>query len=168
MAILMIVLRMLHVIGGVFWAGSTLMLASHVTPSVRATGDSGQKFMQQLAGRSSFSDWLAITAVLSFLSGWTMYFLQGWYKSYTTPTDLVLGAGAVLGSAAFLHGLFVQRKATMRMRALGQEIAAAGGPPSSEQAAEAGELSAKISRNGVLLAYMLGITVVLMGTFQYF
>ncbi|HUF39518.1 MAG TPA: hypothetical protein VMN57_13415 [Anaerolineales bacterium] len=159
---------MLHVLSGVFWAGATFVMASHVTPSVKAAGPEGVKFMQQLAGKSSLSTWLAVTGTLTVLSGIVMYLYNDWLASARTPPGLVLGIGAGLGILAYLHGLFAQRKAILKLQSLGKEIAAGGGPPSPEQTARLGILSGKIERNGVILAYTLAASVVLMGTFQYF
>lgn len=168
MDIVMIVLRVLHVLGGVFWAGTTFALAAHITPSVKATGPEGQKFMQHLTGKSGLSNWLAITGTLTVLSGLIMYTLQGWDKALNTPSGVALGIGVLLGTAAYLHGLFVQRKTTARLQAVGQAMIARGNELSADDRAQLATLSARLSRNGAILAYLLALTVVLMGTFQYF
>ena len=167
MNIVMILLRVTHVLAGVFWAGATFVLASHVTPSVKAAGDAGKVFMQQLSGKSNISNILGLTGTLTLVSGLVMYSLQGWDKQLMTPSGIALAAGAVLGAGAYFHGLFVQRKTITLMQKTGAEIAAAGGPPSPEQAAQMQTYSDKIERNGQILSYMLALTVVLMGVFQY-
>ena len=167
MDLTMIILRLIHVLSGVFWAGTTFVLVSHVSPAVKATGPEGQKFMQHLAGQGQITNALLITGLLTLLSGWTMYFVQNWQSAYNTAGGVVLGLGAVLGSSAFLHGAFVQRKLTITAAGLGKQVATAGGPPTPDQAAEMGRLAAKIQRNGTVLAYILGITVICMATFQY-
>ena len=166
MNILMIVLRLVHVLSGVFWAGATFVFASHVTPAVKATGPEGQKFMAHLSGRGRISDALGITGALVVISGLTMYFLNRWHLN-TTLSGIALTLGALLGLAAFLHGAFVQRRAIDSMKTIGMEVAASGGPPSPEQMEMMGKLAGKIERNGTILAYTLGVTVILMGIFQY-
>lgn len=167
MNIVMVILRLIHVLAGVFWAGATFVMASHISPTVRASGTEGQKFMQNLAGKSNISNALGLTGTLTLLSGLIMYGLQGWETRLNTPAGIVLTLGVVLGTGAFFHGLFVQRKAIKEMQTLGASIAAAGGPPTPDQAARLGTLSEKINRNGIMLAYLLGVTVILMGVFQY-
>ena len=105
------------------------MLATHITPTVKAIAPDGQKIMAYFAGKANISGWLGITASLTFLSGAIMYFMN-FQTKYPPHT-------------------------------------AQGRPPTPEQAAEMGALSARIERNGQILSIMLGITVVLMGTFQY-
>ena len=167
MNILMIILRLIHVLSGVFWAGSTFVFVTHIAPTVKATGAEGQKFMAHLAGQGKISNALMIAGGLVLLSGWTMYFLQGWQLAYKTASGIVLGLGVILGTLVFMHGAFVQRRATMDLARLGAQVAASGGPPSPDQAAELGRLAGKIERNGIILAYLLGITVICMGVFQY-
>lgn len=168
MIILMLMLRLIHVVCGVYWAGATFLLASHVTPTVKALAPDGQKFMAHMAGKANLSGWLSLTAFLTFLSGLILYALN-YHTKYppTTGQGIMLLIGVILGSLAWGHGVTAQRKAIVRVQQLGREIAQSGGPPNPEQAAELGALSAKIERNGQILAVMLAITVVLMGTFQY-
>jgi hypothetical protein len=168
MDILMIILRLTHVLSGVFWAGATFVLASHVTPAVAATGTEGQKFMQHLAGKGKISNALGITGILAMVSGWWMYFGQSWQLQYNSANGVVLGLGAIMGTLAFFHGAFVQRKATTELSAMGMQIASSGGPPTPDQAAAMGRLAGKVTRNGQILAYILALTVAAMASFQYF
>jgi uncharacterized membrane protein len=168
MVLTLLFLRLIHVVCGVFWAGTTFVLATHISPTIKAIAPDGQKFMTYLTGKAKISDWLGITASLTFLSGGIMYFInfQTMYLP-STGQGIALLMGVILGSVAWGHGATAQRGAIGKMQKLGMEIAKTGGPPTPEQAAEMGKLSAKIEQNGQLLAIMLGITVVLMGTFQY-
>lgn len=167
MDVLMIILRLVHVLSGVFWAGATFIFASHVTPAVKASGPDGQKFMAALTARGRLSNSLGIAGILAVVSGWAMFFNNNWHQDRTI-NGIVLGIGAVLGTLGFLHGAIVQRKAIMEMAAMGMRAAAAGGPPSPELAAEMGRQAGKIERNGVILAYILGLTVAAMASFPYF
>jgi uncharacterized membrane protein len=162
---LMVVLRLTHVLSGVFWAGATIVFASHVTPSVKATGAEGQKFMQHVAGKSSLSLWLTIAAILAALSGTIMYFVN-WLGNHSSQGNTLI-LGMLFGWVAFFHGLFAQRRTILKLQKMGEKVAASGGPPSPEEAQTMGNLSDRISRNGVILAYLLALTVVLMGVFQY-
>ena len=167
MNVVMVVLRILHVAGGVYWAGATFVLASHVSPSAKATGEAGQAFMRHLSGKAKLSDALGVTGTITLLSGLIMYGLQGWDKQLGSANGIALTLGVVLGAAAYFHGLFVQRKAITNLARTGAEIAAAGAPPSPEQIETIAGYQAKIERNGQILAYILAVTVVLMGVFQY-
>ena len=168
MDILMIILRVIHVLSGVFWAGSTFLFATHVTPAVKLAGADGQKFMQQLTRQGKLSNALGVTGILAVVTGWTMVILKDWYLAFDTGSGIVLAFGAILGTLGFLHGAIVQRKSIVGLSTLGGRIAASGAPPSPEQAAEMGLLAGKVENNGRILAYILALTVAAMGTFQYF
>ncbi len=168
MNILIIILRLTHILCGVFWAGATMVMASHVTPAVKASGPEGQKFMQQFAGKSTLAMWLTVTGTLTLAAGIALFIINyDTFYSFATFQGRWLFGGMVIGTLAFLHGATAQRSAIMKLQKIGAEVAAAGGPPTPEQGAQLGALSAKIARNGVLLAYLLAITIVVMATFQY-
>jgi uncharacterized membrane protein len=38
-------LRIIHIVAGVFWVGGTLIMTFFVAPAIGATGESGQKFV---------------------------------------------------------------------------------------------------------------------------
>ena len=45
---LTVILRLLHVVSGAFWFGSSMMLSFFISPTVAATADAGQRFMGHL------------------------------------------------------------------------------------------------------------------------
>ena len=60
----MVVLRILHIFGGVFWAGSVFMATGFLLPAVRATGPAvGGPFMRQLMGVQRLSVRIATAAI---------------------------------------------------------------------------------------------------------
>ena len=75
MYILLILLRLIHVFAGVFWAGTAFAMSSQITPAVKASGEAGVKFMQQLGIKSNFSPVMGMAATLTFLSGLIMYII---------------------------------------------------------------------------------------------
>jgi uncharacterized membrane protein len=169
--IYIIVLRLIHIFSGVFWAGTTFLLASSVKPAIKATGPEAGKFMQKLTGSPGrLTDYLGITATLSALSGLLLYwsvsahFNPGFFLS---GRGLVLTLGALAGLFAWLHGAFVVRKLSKRMEALGKEIQEAGGPPTPEQMAEIGGIQEKQFTNGAVLAILLAIAVTGMSVAEY-
>lgn len=163
--LIMVILRVTHIVAGIFWAGATFFLVSYVEPSVKATGPEGQKFMQYLGTRSSLTAALAATAILSTLSGLIMYVIL--FGSNTSSTyGLILGLGGLAGIAALLVGFFVQNRSTQRIKVISAEIASSSGPPSPDQMAEMQELSARISKGSRITATLLLIAIVLMASAQ--
>ena len=55
MIVLLIVLRIFHVLGGVFWVGAALAMNLFINPSLRATAESGQKVTAHLITQTKFA-----------------------------------------------------------------------------------------------------------------
>ena len=169
MDVLMIVLRLVHVLGGVFWVGGTFFVVSLVQPTVKATGEEGKKFMQYLGTQSNMSMYLGIAATLTLLSGLWMYgnsfgFGSGWFATGYRAT---LTVGSVLGIIAWAMGYLTQARNAMKMKSIGEEIASAGGPPKPEQLLEMQALAEKMEKSGQVLAVLMALTVVAMSAAQY-
>ena len=66
------VLRVLHIVVGVFWVGSVVFLSLFLTPSIRAAGPAGGAVMQQLMGARR-PRWSMGAAIVTLLSGFGLY-----------------------------------------------------------------------------------------------
>jgi uncharacterized membrane protein len=60
-------LRIIHIVGGVFWVGGTLIMTFFVGPTAGATGEAGQKFVGHLMNNLKFSNRMAIASGLTIL-----------------------------------------------------------------------------------------------------
>ena len=68
----MLILRIIHIMGGVFWVGSAWMMAGFIQPAAKAAGPDAAKFMQRLM-QSRHSILISVAAVLTVLSGALLY-----------------------------------------------------------------------------------------------
>jgi uncharacterized membrane protein len=167
---ILLVLRVLHILAGVFWAGAAFMMAGFVQPAVQAAGPEGGKFMQALVQRSRFSVVMAVAAFVTVLCGILLFGpVSGgspgsWLSSGRGAS---IGIGSLAGLAAFVVGFAIQSRASMRMAALGKEIQAAGGKPTPGQAAAMQSAQATISRGGQIGAVLLVICVLGMAAARY-
>ncbi len=168
MDIYMIVLRLVHILAGVYWAGAAFFLADFVTPSVRATGETGQKFMQHLGLKTRLSPSLALASTLTFFSGLLMYMrLFGMRRdALASGPGLFLFLGGVVGTFAWLHGYFAQNRTIQRMKKLSAEMSA-GGPPDADQIAQMHKYSASVARNGQITAVLVAVSLVGMAVAEY-
>jgi hypothetical protein len=160
----MVILRLIHIFAGIFWAGTTFFMVGYIVPSVEATGPEGQKFMQQLSFRSGMTKALLATATLAALSGIIMYILltdldtaimEGTYY-------VVLLIGAIAGLAGWIVGYGIQYRSISKMKAIAAEFGASGGPPSPEQMADMQALSQRVGQGGRVTAVLLMISIVAM------
>lgn len=167
---LMIVLRLLHIVLGVFWAGALFFLAWFLIPSVRDAGPDGAKVVQALQQRG-FMNVLPVVALLTILSGvilmWRVSggFQPEWSRS---PLGMSLGIGAVVGVVAFVIGAGVMRPATMKANALSQTMAQlAEASARDARMAEIQSLRLRAAGAARWVAALLVITVVTMAVARY-
>ncbi|HET6993800.1 MAG TPA: hypothetical protein VFI06_02405, partial [Chitinophagaceae bacterium] len=63
-----IIFRLLHIICGVFWAGSVFYMTLFVIPAIKNSDSEGTKFIQQLA-KTGYPVAAAITGIVTIISG---------------------------------------------------------------------------------------------------
>lgn len=170
MDIFLIALRLIHILAGIFWAGSAIITAAFLTPAVRAMGPDGGKFMQQLVGKQKFSMYLSLAAWSSTLAGIILYwraslgFEIAWMLA---PSGFTFTLGALAGIATVLLGQFVNAPTAARMSALAKEIQSAGAPPKPAQIAEMQKLQTRLGQAGVVAAILLIISAGAMAMARY-
>lgn len=165
---LIIVLRLIHILFGIFWAGSIFFIVSFLLPTARAAGPAGAPFMQRFARAGFVNAALgsgALTALAGFGLMWTAS--KGDSAWYGSPTGIVLSIGALTALVTLGIGFFVQRPTMGRMKAIAIAIEQNGGAPTAEQAAELPLLQAKMGKVARTAAYLLAVTVVCMAVARY-
>jgi len=170
MNLLMILLRLVHIGAGVFWGGAAVMIAAFVEPAVKAAGPDGGRFMQRLVKGQRLSLAMSLAALLTALSGLVLYWpVSGHLSSewLVSGPGLTLTIGSVAGLAAFALGFAVNGPTARRIAALGQEMQAAGGPPSPAQLAAMGSLQERMRKAGVVDAALLAVAVAGMAIASY-
>jgi uncharacterized membrane protein len=91
---LMIALRLLHILLGVFWAGGAFVTASFLLPSAQAAGPGAGPMMRQLIVVRKMPVVIMFTAILTVLSGFGMY----WYDNSRSNGSFARSAqGMTLG-----------------------------------------------------------------------
>jgi uncharacterized membrane protein len=164
------ILRLLHISCGVLWAGGTIYLALFVTPAVKASGPDGAKFMQQLSRTNRLPTVMMIAAIINVTAGLLqLWELSGGFQSewISSRHGIVLSTGGTLAIIAFVIGLVVTRPNVLKVAKLGQQIAAAGGPPTPEQMQLMMGYRKKIFSANNWVATLLAITVVIMSVVKY-
>src|SRR5580765_2802503 len=137
MGILFLVLRVVHVLGGILWAGGAIVMSAFILPSVRATQPGSGGFMQHLAGPAGFPKIMSIAGLLTVLAGIGMFvtvsghFDPIWMRS---RHGIALSIGAGIAILAMLEGLIVTRASAMKLGTIGAAVKASGVPPTPEQA----------------------------------
>ena len=159
-----IVLRLLHILGGVFWVGAAWMIAGFLYPTANAAGPEGTKFLQRLF-QSRLPALVSAAAGLNILAGLLLY----WRDSLglrvdwiTSRAGLAFTVGGLSAIAAFVIGFAVSKPVADKLGMLGKEVAAAGKPPTPEQAAEIQRLAKRTADAATWVAVLLAIALITM------
>ena len=167
---LMVFLRLIHIIGGVFWVGSVLFLAWFLLPAQRSVGQAGLVVMQEVMMRRKMSVYLMTAMGLTILSGLTMYARMAMitHGVWASTTDAkVLGFGALCGIVGGAIGGSSSRKTGLRMAAIGKAIQESGGPPTEAQKAEIATLQEQAQKVLRIVAVLLLLAVAAMASARY-
>jgi uncharacterized membrane protein len=166
---MVMLLRLIHIMIGAFWVGTAVTVAAFIVPAVRGAGPAGGAVMGQLQQRK-FSVVIMIAAILTILSGLGLYwhdsagFSSAWLGSGPGRT---FGLGAVLAIVTMILGMSVNAPTAAKLGTLGAAVKAAGGPPSSDQAAEMQRLQARLGKAAVAAAVLLLLATAAMAVARY-
>ena len=167
---LLIVARLLHVLLGVFWAGTLIFTAYFLVPAIAEAGPDGAKVMAGVQ-RRRFMDVMPVVALLTILSGlWLYWKISGGFDHHWmhTPTGLAYGIGGVLAIMAFGIGIGVMRPAMKRVGGLAAGAAQEPDPAKRERMmGEVAGLRRRSATAGSLVATLLTIATALMGVARY-
>lgn len=118
----LIVLRLIHILGGILWLGSGLFTLFFLQPAlIKAGPATAGPIMANLQQRRMFTI-LPVVALLTILSGIRMMMIVSaggpqWFQSPMGRTFSISGALAIL---SFLTAILISRPATVRMGKLAQ------------------------------------------------
>lgn len=158
----LLILRLVHVLGGVFWLGSGLFTSLFLFPAFAGSGPGAGAVMAGLQRRRLFTV-LPIVAALTILSGLRLMwigsggFSPAYFESGMGRTFAVSGALAIIG---FLLSLLLARPAMVRS---GELAARSGGmPPGPERDAVNARIGA-LQRRGAVSSFLAVSLVTLAG-----
>ena len=162
---LIIVLRWIHILSGVFWVGSSIFLGVFVSPAVAATADAGQKFMAYLVMKSKITLQITIAAILTVLAGCSLYVIDanltsGWAS---TPEGWGFSLGGFFGIIGFIFGIFVGRNVGI----LGRIASEVQGKPTTEQMDRIKKAQAQMKIVAPASMFALILTLTCMATAAY-
>lgn len=169
MNFLVIILRLLHILSGVFWVGAALMLTFFISPTVGATKEAGQGFMRHFMGNTKFNLAMWTAAITTVIAGALLFWIDsnGLTSAWTHSGP---GIGFSVAAGFALLGLIVgifQNRNSNAMAQLGGQIQSQGQPPSSEQAARLQNLGKALGIGGILNATFLILATLGMAIARY-
>lgn len=164
MQFILIVLRLVHIVAGTFWAGSALMLTLIILPGTRKAGPGNERVLPM----AQISQAMSISTLLTTVAGLLLYWLVSHFPRPESPARWPRPHPRWLaGLAAFLIGLLTTGPCCKKIGALTGQIQAAGGPPKPEQAAEMGRLQARLAASSMWSTILATAALVLMAVARY-
>lgn len=167
---MMVLLRLLHIVLGVYWVGAIVFTALYLEPSVRAVGPPGGQVMAQLVKRGHLNV-MPIVALITILTGIELYrrvsagFQPAWIGS---PRGMTLTVGAVTAIVAFAIGVFVMRASSLKAIALNQAAQQVSEGSDRESAlAQVQRMRRRATLSLRWVAGLLGVSVAAMAVARY-
>jgi uncharacterized membrane protein len=161
---LLLVMRLLHIVSGVFWAGTMIFMAFFLFPSVRDAGPAGGKVVAELT-RRRFTEIVPVIAIVAILSGLWLYWRAsvGFQPAYMgSRTGMTFGTGGAAAILSLLIGMVIVRPSMKRAAEL-----AAAGPPDEARMAQIQQLRARAGKGGQIVALLLLLAVAAMAVGRY-
>ena len=164
----LIVLRVIHVLGGIVWVGVGIFMMFFLGPAMQSMGPAAGQVMGALQKRK-FMVILPIIAILTMLSGLRLMMIAsgnfgaGYFQTPMGRTFAGAGLAAIL---AFVIGLVVNRPAMMKMGTLQQSMTS--DPASKERIqAEIKKLQQRMAVVGFIVTALLLIAAIGMAIARY-
>lgn len=139
---MMILLRLIHILGAIFWVGSAMFTGFFLIPSLKES-PATMGAVGQALNKRGFMMVMPIVGLLVILSGGTMLWIQSgghMHEYMMTASGHTFTMAGGLGILALLFGVIFTKPANMKVAAIGGQIQAATDP--AEKARLAGEMAA--------------------------
>lgn len=121
----LLVLRLIHLLGGIFWVGSALFTSLFLFPALAQSGPAAAQVMAGLQQRRLFLA-LPLVALLTIGSGGRLMWIASGGSSqpyFATANGQTYAWSAVAAIAAFILSVVISRPAAVRIANLAQSLA---------------------------------------------
>jgi len=165
---MLLVLRLIHVVGGILWAGFAIFIPTFLGPAIADAGPDGGKVMVALFRRGLMNIVPAL-GVLTLLSGFWLF----WLASSGNPgymgsrMGMALGTGGTLALLGFIVGMTVLRPSMMRVVAIAQQLPAATPADRERLQADVARFRARGAAAGRAVAALLLLAATAMAVARY-
>jgi uncharacterized membrane protein len=160
----LLILRFIHIVASVAWAGGGFIFFLFVEPTAKALAPLGMQFVNYMVTKRRFSIFMVVSSTLTVLSGALLIwrYIHGHLTSYlSTGPGLGFTLGSIAGIVVYFIGMFGVNPRAVKLAKLGKEIQAAGVPPTPEQGIILHKLDREMSilslADFLLVALSLGI-----------
>lgn len=152
---LLLILRTVHILAGIFWVGGAFIVGLFILPAVRAMGPAGMPVIQQIMLGRKLVVYLPVSAVLTVLAGAALYWndmaLSGgaWR---TSPMGQGMTFGAAAAILAVVAGMGIASPAS-------KKLATSGPTLSDGERARLGKRAAIGSQAAMVLLFIASVAM---------
>lgn len=167
---MMIALRLVHILCGIFWVGSAIAASMFIVPSVFAIGPAGGQFMEQFVGIRKYPVWAAAAGGLTILSGLGMFWYNTSVSNGAFPKSapgMTYSIAAVFAIVGAVIGSAITGRTAGKLQLVAAQARTAGGPPTPELMAEMSGLRAKLHNSSLLATGLIVLTAAMMAVARY-
>jgi hypothetical protein len=159
MDIAMIVARILHVGGGVFWGGTLIFMSRFLVPALGDAGPAGGQVMGALAGRGLMKA-MPVAGILTVLAGIYLFYRvsAGFDPIYMgSGPGITYSIGGLTAVIALILGATAVRSPMEKALKLGQSLSSA---PEAERGATMNEINT-LRKKGASAIRMVSILIMI-------
>jgi uncharacterized membrane protein len=166
---LYIVFRVLHIGSAMLWAGGVALFFFYVEPTINKLGPDAEKFVDEVVNKRKAPVYFAVVSTLTIIGGFALYYRDaGGFQLWTTTEGIIFTVGAVAAILAWIGGNALITPGLKLVGAIGQEMKAAGGPPSAELVARMHAAQARLRSVGLWDLVLIGVAILFMESARAF
>jgi uncharacterized membrane protein len=163
-----IAFRIIHVGSAILWAGGAALFFFYIEPTINKLGPDAEKFVDEVINKRKAPIYFAATSTLTVVAGLLLYYQDaGGFRLWTTPEGLVFSVGALSAITAWIGGNVLISPAVKKVAEIGQEMKAAGGPPSAELVGRMHAAQERLRKIGLWDLLLIGVAIVAMESARF-
>ena len=169
MDVSMIVVRLIHILGGIFWVGAMIFVMRFLMPAMVEAGPDGGKVMAGIM-RRGYTQAMMVAGILVILSGLYLYWRvsAGFDRHYLeSRPGHTYAFGGIFAIIAFTIGVSITRPAMMKATALTQSASGATGAEKDTLLAQAQALRIRGAKAGKIVMWLLILSTITMAIGRY-
>ncbi|MBX3132864.1 MAG: hypothetical protein KF689_05705 [Gemmatimonadaceae bacterium] len=169
MSIELLVLRLVHVCGGIFWAGGGIYAALFITPALAKAGPAAGPILAEMQRRKLFTV-LPLVAVATMLSGIRlMWIVSGGFSAHYFHTRMghTYAAAGLASIVAFLVALAIARPAGLKAAGLAAQLPGMSEEDAARTRAQLGKLQRRAGLASASAIWLLAFAAVGMSVARY-
>lgn len=161
-----LVLRAIHILGGVIWAGGTIAVAFFAGPAASASGTySTARLKAMRSSQKRTAIWTGVSALLAILAGLGLF--GELHMGAQGPGEMVLGIGALIAILSFPAGAIIGASSRRKISKMLEQLISENREPRPDEAVEITRARTRVVLAARVTAGFLIVAVLCMAIWRY-